>query len=309
MYNDISNTSLHEDQQVEHQDLSIEQVQYQKYLNAKHELFEKEYHRFMDQYVNLQEMLTSTNGVIYTAETTITKEQPQQQHVVMKKIWKDRIATVHTVKGDERECPNEIWYHIKAAEASPKSIIPLLDWFEFEDFYLAVMPKIEGARDLFQLLQQEGPLDERRAKSIFRQLVRVCDDLNRNGICHRDIKDENVLIDPFDNIYVIDFGTTMDWESSYSDLVGTECFFSPEYFDRGYFRPEQLTVWSLGAVLYMLIVRCWRYSRETQTWHRCANDERHLSSSAIRLIDQVLNPIPEERATLADMVNAEWLKC
>lgn len=305
MYNnDYSNTSIHEDQVDQ-----VDQVEHQKYWNAKLDIFEKEYHRFMDQYVNLQEMLQSTNGVIYTAETVKTKEHTQQQQqVIMKKIWKDRVATFHEF-GDGRECPNEIWYHIKAAAASPKSIIPLLDWFEFEDFYLAVMPKIEGARDLFQLLQQEGPLDERRAKNIFRQLVRVCDDLHSNGICHRDIKDENVLIDPFDNIYVIDFGTTMDTDSSYSDLVGTECFFSPEYFDRGYFRPEQLTVWSLGAVLYLLIVRCWRFSRETQTWHRCANDERHLSSSAVRLIDQVLNPIPEERATLADMVNAEWLKC
>lgn len=256
----------------------------------------------MDKYANLQEMLQSTNGVIYSAENV----SDQSNQVVIKKIWKDRVATFHEF-ADGRECPNEIWYHLKAQQASPKLIIPLLDWFEFEEFYLAVMPKIEGACDLFQLLQQNGPLSEKRAKNIFRQLVKVCGDLQQNGICHRDIKDENVLIDKNDHIYLIDFGTTMDYDTSYSDLVGTECFFSPEYFDRGFFRPEELTVWSLGAVLYMLLVRCWRFDCQTQSWHRATSDERHLSASAIQLIDQVLNPIPEDRATLAVIGNAEWL--
>ena len=294
---DFSNTSI----QTEHDQQGTE-IEQQKYWNAKFAIFETEYYRFNDKYVNLQEMLQSTNGVIYSAESV----SDQSKQVVIKKIWKDRVATFHDF-ADGRECPNEIWYHLKAQQASPKLIIPLLDWFEFEEFYLAVMPKIEGACDLFQLLQQNGPLSEKRAKSIFRQLVKVCSDLQQNGICHRDIKDENVLIDKNDHIYLIDFGTTMDYDTSYSDLVGTECFFSPEYFDRGFFRPEELTVWSLGAVLYMLLVRCWRFDRQTQSWHRNTSDERHLSASAIQLIDQVLNPIPEDRATLAVIENAEWL--
>ena len=294
---DFSNTSI----PTEH-DQQVNEIEQQKYWNAKLAIFESEYYRFMDKYANLQEMLQSTNGVIYSAETV---SDPSKQ-VVMKKIWKDRVATFHDFP-DGRECPNEIWYHLKAQQASPKLIIPLLDWFEFEEFYLAVMPKIEDACDLFQLLQQHGPLSEERAKNIFGQLVKVCSDLQQNGICHRDIKDENVLIDKHDRIYLIDFGTTMDYDTSYSDLVETECFFSPEYFDRGFFRPEELTVWSLGAVLYMLLVRCWRFDRQTQSWHRAPNDERHLSPSAIQLIDQVLNPIPEDRATLAAIANAEWL--
>lgn len=294
---EVSNTSI----QSEH-DQQVTEIDQQKYWNAKFAIFESEYYRFMDKYANLQEMLQSTNGVIYSAENV----SDQSNQVVIKKIWKDRVATFHEF-ADGRECPNEIWYHLKAQQASPKLIIPLLDWFEFEEFYLAVMPKIEGACDLFQLLQQNGPLSEKRAKNIFLQLVKVCGDLQQNGICHRDIKDENVLIDKNDHIYLIDFGTTMDYDTSYSDLVGTECFFSPEYFDRGFFRPEELTVWSLGAVLYMLLVRCWRFDCQTQSWHRATSDERHLSASAIQLIDQVLNPIPEDRATLAVIGNAEWL--
>jgi len=303
MYDSISNTSIpteHEQQATELQ--NQREIEYQKYLNKKHAIFESEYYRFMDQYANLQEMFESTNGFLYSAETV----SDQSKTVIMKKIWRNGVATFHDA-GDGRECPNEIWYHIKAQKASPKLIVPLLDWFEFEEFYLAVMPMIDDAQDLWKLLQQHGPLSEERAKNIFRQLVQVCDDLHQNGICHRDIKDENVLIDKHDRIYLIDFGTTMDYDSSYSDLVGTECFFSPEFFDRGFFRPEELTVWSLGAILYILLVRCWRFDRQTQSWNRSTTDERHLSASAIQLIDQVLNPIPEHRATLAEISNAEWL--
>ena len=283
---ELSNTSLSEEK---------------SYWDKKYDIFEAEYYRFMDRYVNLQEMLESTNGVIYTAESL--KDQGQ---VIMKKIWRDRVATFHEVP-DGRECPNEIWYHMKALEASPKLVVPLLDWFEFEDFYLVVLPKIPKSCDLFQLLSQNGPLAESRAKKIFKQLVRVCHDLQKHGICHRDIKDENILVDKQDNIYLIDFGTTMDYDSSYSDQVGTECFFSPEYFDRGFFRPEELTVWSLGAVLYMLLVRCWRF--KDQTWHRRHADESHLSKNAINLIDRVLNPVPEDRAKLVQIISSDWLNC
>lgn len=49
--------------------------------------------------------------------------------------------------------------------------------------------------DLFECIEQHKHFDEPRAKDIFRQIVHCVAYLDRLGICHRDIKDENVVID------------------------------------------------------------------------------------------------------------------
>lgn len=273
----------------------------EQFWHKKLKIFESEFYRFRESYENLTEWLVSTNGVLYTADKVNANTSTP---VIMKKIWRDRVATFHDAE-DGREAPNEIYYHIKAIEASPERVIPILDWFEFEEFFLVVMPKVPESRDLFDLLAREGPLPEHRAKRIFKQLIEVVADLNEAGICHRDIKDENLLIDSRDNLYLIDFGTTMDVDSSYSDQVGTPCFFSPEFYSRGFFRPEQLTVWSCGAVLYMILVRCWRF--KDAEWHREPSDEEHLNLEAIKLINLMMEQNPEERATLKQIKQSQWL--
>jgi proto-oncogene serine/threonine-protein kinase Pim-2 len=265
-------------------------------------LYEEEFYRFQTDYSDLCEMLESNNGVLYTATSEKTRSE-----VVIKKIWKCRIADIYDFQG--RECPNEVFFHLRAFEASPKAVVPIIDWYEFEDFYLIAMKKIHGARDVFSFLEAaKTPLSEARVAKIFAQMVRVAYDLHKAGICHRDLKDENFLIAPDDSIFLIDFGTTMEYDSSYSDLVGTPCFFAPEYFDRGYFRPEELTVWSLGSCLYMLLTKQWRWSPAQEAWSRDLRDESRVSSKSVNFIEQLLNPNPDERLKLYEIINSDWLR-
>jgi len=264
-------------------------------------LYEEEYYRFQTDFSDLEEMLESNNGVIYTANCNKTRTA-----VVIKKIWKCRVADIYEVQG--RECPNEVYFHLRALEASPNTVVPLIDWFEFEDFYLIAMKKIDGAKDVFTFLEHaKAPLAEGRVIKIFKQMARCAYDLHKAGICHRDLKDENFLIAPDDSIFLIDFGTTMEYDTSYSDLVGTPCFFAPEYFDRGYFRPEQLTVWSLGSCLYMLLTKQWRWSPTQESWSRDTRDESRISSKSVKFIEKLLNPNPDERLKLYEIINSDWL--
>merc|ERR1711953_1000830 len=155
--------------------------------------------------------------------------------------------------------------------------------------------KIDGAKDVFTFLERaKAPLAEGRVIKIFKQMARCAYDLHKAGICHRDLKDENFLIAPYD--------------SSYSDLVGTPCFFAPEYFDRGYFRPEQLTVWSLGSCLYMLLTKQWRWSPTQESWSRDTRDESRISSKSVKFIEKLLNPNPDERLKLYEIINSDWLR-
>lgn len=263
--------------------------------------YEEEYNRFNQDILELTEYMESANGVLYTGVSGKTGDD-----VMVKKIWKQNVAEIHQWEG--RDCPNEVYFHLRCFHASPDLVVPLLDWYEFEDFYLISMAKIPECTDLFAFVRNtKETISECRAAKIFKQLATVAYDLHKAKICHRDFKDENFLISTGDHIYLIDFGTTMNYESSYSDCVGTPCFFSPEYFYAGFFRPEELTSWSLGAILYIMLAKNWRWSYANESWSRDKNDEKDLSPGAKKILDGVLHENPEKRLKLLEILESDWL--
>ena len=64
------------------------------------------------------------------------------------------------------------------------------------------------SHDLFEFIEMHNHLDEQTAKIIFKQIVSVIFHLNSIGIVHSDIKDENILIDEYYNVKIIDFGSS-----------------------------------------------------------------------------------------------------
>lgn len=59
--------------------------------------------------------------------------------------------------------------------------------------------------DLFECIDYHSKFSENLAKRIFRQIIECVSYLNDIGVCHRDIKDENIVID---NSYVVSFDLT-----------------------------------------------------------------------------------------------------
>merc|ERR1712088_870954 len=63
-------------------------------------------------------------------------------------------------------------------------------------------------KDLFDFISEQGPLPETLAKELFKQILQTIMDCHKRGIVHRDIKDENILIDlKTFRTKVIDFGS------------------------------------------------------------------------------------------------------
>jgi len=101
-------------------------------------------------------------------------------------------------------------------------VIRLVDYFEQPDSFIVVMERPQRMKDLFDHITECGCLDEDEARCLFLLIVKTAVALYDAGIVHRDIKDENILVDAESgDIRLIDFGSgTFLHDGVYSDFEG-----------------------------------------------------------------------------------------
>ena len=247
-----------------------------------------------DVYQKIDLMFKSANGTLYKAF-----ERSTGRSVCLKQFEKARTKTFKVVNGFN--IPTEIYYHFKSYEASPRFVIEPIAWYEFATYYVIVMDRPIGWDDLFEVSRKHKALPERTALTILTQAVQCARDLFEAGICHRDIKDENLLVDlKTHRIKLIDFGSATDIKPSYTSPRGTPEYWPPEFYLEQRQTPEELTIWSLGCIYYIMLTGEWRFSQPIYTPN--LQKEAQLSATSRALLRAMLCPNPDQRCKFNQLV-------
>jgi tRNA A-37 threonylcarbamoyl transferase component Bud32 len=141
-----------------------------------------------------------------------------------------------------------------AAQLGHPNIVTVIDRGRSDGCEYIVFEYVEG-ENLKQLIERTGPLPVRRALELGIQIGRALEFAHTNGLVHRDVKPQNVLLGN-GRAKVTDFGIarTVDVHglTQTGTVLGTSDYIAPEQA-QGLGASEQSDVYSLGVVLYELL--------------------------------------------------------
>jgi serine/threonine protein kinase len=155
-----------------------------------------------------------------------------------------------------------------------------------------------------------------KVQKIFTQLVGAVSYVHKNCCVHRDLKLENILLDKHENVKLVDFGFTREYEGKSSYLqtwCGTICYSAPEMIKGEKYAGEKVDVWSLGIILFALLSGELPFDDDDEhaTKTRILKEEPkypdHIPTQAKDLIVSMLSKRPFIRPSLADILQHPWL--
>lgn len=98
--------------------------------------------------------------------------------------------------------------HLLRRVAAVPGVLHLLDFYSRPDGYVLVLERPASFVDLFDFITERGAMTETDARPVFRCVVETVARVHEAGVVHRDIKDENVVVDlDSGHVRLIDFGS------------------------------------------------------------------------------------------------------
>ena len=212
-------------------------------------------------------------------------------------------------------------FHVLKHLDSP-NLLKVYEMFEDETSFYIVSDLYKGG-DLFDEIEQGGPLDEENVAMIMNTLLTCVNYCHKNNLVHRDLKPENILLEEdncgWDDLKVIDFGLAANGDNSegrFTEVIGSSYYFPPQVLMGSY--TSKCDIWSVGVICYILMSGYPPFSGACEDDILKAilkgdftfKDTQfgHISQSAKDFISSLLAYQEEDRPTAEEALQHPWLQ-
>jgi serine/threonine protein kinase/tetratricopeptide (TPR) repeat protein len=172
----------------------------------------------------------------------------------------DRIVALKLIRPELAKNP-EVLRRFKqelilARQVTHKNVIRIFDLGQSDGIKFITMDFVEG-QDLRSLLLEKSKLAPEQAVRIMLQICRALEAAHNEGVIHRDLKPQNIMLDASGRVYVMDFGIArsayLPGMTQTGMLIGTPEYMSPEQ-GRGEKLTERSDIFSLGIIFYEMLI-------------------------------------------------------
>jgi len=252
----------------------------------------------------------------------------------------EEVAVSAEMQGEQQEVENVVLARVSSVPTHPHIIGPPAHQQEVPriidgGMVYTVLERCE--RDLFDVLADSGTVAPPQAREYLVQAVAGLRFMHTNGVAHRDIKLDNIMLAHDGRLKLIDFGLAhvaftptplhAPFEMVSDANVGTPSYLAPEIALRLAYDAYACDVWSLGCVLFSLVagffvvdrahpsdprfVRIRQAQAASQSTVRAIfamyNRACPFDADLVQLLDGMLTIDPAVRWTLDQVVSCAWL--
>ena len=175
----------------------------------------------------------------------------------------------------------------------------------------------------FIIYAQRG-LGEEKSKALFYKIIKGFETMHENGICHRDIKLENILLDKKFNPKIADFGNAVENKPNFNDFFGSKPYFPPEMLEFKPYDGFKADIFSLGVTLMYLTFNHAGFKEATKSCNLykeiiSGHKENYFKSLKNNITEEIspelkdlfywmVSYIPKNRPSIQDILSHEWFK-
>lgn len=181
----------------------------------------------------------------------------------------DRLVAIKIIRPEFAADPESLQRFkqelILSRKVTQKNVVRIFDLGQAEGVKFISMEYIEG-RDLKDILEEKGTLPPDEAARLVQEVSRALDAAHSEGVIHRDLKPQNIMVEEGGRVVVMDFGIARSMDASgltqTGALVGTPYYMSPEQA-KGEKIDTRSDLFSLGIIFYQMLTGELPYKSDT----------------------------------------------